>query len=492
MNNRKKVFTFLISSVFFGFSVSSNYTAVINKTEAEYFEEEWKTVYGYSPWVDDGTAYNCNVVFDDRGDAVFRIETCDQDQTRTYDEYLEEIHNGNRKLVQKGAEESQTIELEEEEEVGSIEITSDSFNILEGDSDQETNFDVTVKLNKSFTEVVEYSYNTQDITTSSVLHSAENLVYDQYGNPFISVVDNESTGRLIFDGGFPKYFNENWSETTTFNGMNPQFKFMHNIIKWISETHSDRGKVLLYGDAIEGHNYAVKATDNAGTDFNISIPNTISIAGYTPVTKDAAHADFGGGSKSSDKKAVITLEELNKYSSVIIISSGGWESLSSESANNFTTYVNNGGGVYIITDHDYFQMTGNQILRKFGSEFYGSVNRTLNHTAYNMSTIWSSLSGTEYDQSHDLWYGMSSSDSLLVGISEGNVRLFTPQKDIEAKSGFVTFSPGETEKTITLTVNGDDLSEDDETFRLMIQGNNEKSYILPSESSKVFTINDDD
>ena len=491
MNVKKTLIALAISS--FAISASTtDFLSIIKKTDVEYFGEEWKTVYEYSDWVDVNGLYDCVVIHDERGLEVYRIETCNQDQERTYDEYLEEIHNGNRKLVETGLSEEQTIKIVEENEVGSIKIEADSFSIAEGDSGDYPELEIKVVLNKPFSEIIEYSYNTQDITTSSVLDTATNLVYDEYGNPFISVVDNQLGGRLIFDGGFPKYYNTNWNNSTTFNGMPAQFKFMHNIVQWISEAHSDRGKVLLFGDAIEGHNYAVKATDNASSDFNNSISGAVSIAGYTPVIKDAAHADFGVGSKASNKQSVITLEELNKYASVIIMSSGGWDSLSVESANNFTTYVNNGGGVYIITDHDYFQATGNQILRKFGSEFYGVVNRTPSNNAYKLSTIWGNLAGTEYDQNHKLWEGMASTDSISAGGSEGNVRLFVPQTDIEAVSGILTFNPGETEKSFVLKINGDNIAEDNETFRLMIQGNDENSHALPSEASKIITIIDDD
>ena len=79
---------------------------------------------------------------------------------------------------------------------------------------------------------------------------------------------------------------------------------------------------------------------------------------------------------------------------------------------------------------------------------------------------------------------MTSTDSISAGGSEGNVRLFVPQTDIEAVSGILTFNPGETEKSLVLKINGDNIAEDNETFRLMIQGNDENSHALPSEASK--------
>lgn len=338
------------------------------------------------------------------------------------------------------------------------------------------------------TRIFLFSYNTQDETTSSVLDRAQNLVYDEFGNPFISVVDNANGGKLIFDGGFPKYYNAKWNGATDFNSLPMQFKFMHNIVQWISEEHKNRGKVLIYGDAIETHNYSIH--EGASSDFNTSIPGAITVAGFTPVIKEASHPDFNG-SRLSDRPVDMTLEEMNKYSSIILMSSGGWDSLSNESANNFTTYVNNGGGVYIITDHDYFQKTGNQVLRKFGSEFYGVVNRTSTHNAYKLSTIWANLSGTEYGSGHKLWSGLAETDSIPAGYSEGNVRIFTPTTDIIATSGVVTFAAGETEKIVTLQINGDGIKENNETFKFMIQAG-DNGYVSDEQSGQVITIIDDD
>lgn len=469
----------------------ANYNVIILKEKNDYVEPEWFTYNDYSEWKNTGYPYNCVEEFSYVETSVFRKETCDQDQERTYDEYLKEKHSGKKELISSGNKETQTIVEIEDSEVGSavIESQSGSFEIAEGNSGTTSEIDLKIVLNKPLDFPVTYSYNTQDVTTSSILDKAENLVYDEFGNPFISVVDNVGGGKLIFDGGFPKYYNGNWNNAKTFNELPIQFKFMHNIVKWIGETHKSRGKVLVYGDAVENHSYSVHET--ASSDFLYSIPGAISIAGFTPVVKSAVHPDFGG-SRLNNVKVDISLEELNKYSAVVLMSSGGWESLNAESVNNFTTYVNNGGGVYIITDHDYFQPTGNQILRKFGSEFYGIVNRTSTHEAYKLSTIWGNLVNTDYGQSHELWNGLNGTDSIPANGSEGNVRLFTPQTDIIAQSGVITFSAGETEKYISIKINGDNTKEDDEVFKVMLQSGDNTGHIDPNSAGREITVLNDD
>ena len=112
--------------------------------------------------------------------------------------------------------------------------------------------------------------------------------------------------------------------------MNGAFKFMHNVVQWMSERHSSRGKVLLYGDRNKyTSSYNVKVSSGSG--FRKSIPSVISIAGYDPVVKD--YDDYNGVYPS--KKASISLNEMNKYASIIVMSSGGWSSLDNETANNF-------------------------------------------------------------------------------------------------------------------------------------------------------------
>tara|TARA_Y100001960_G_scaffold333998_2_gene443332 strand:- start:24725 stop:26194 length:1470 start_codon:yes stop_codon:yes gene_type:complete len=488
---KTKIALYLAILMTSNYAHAEKFSVIIDKEQNSYVTPEWFTYYEYTDWIDSGYPYDCIEEFRYEGIEVFRKETCNQDQARTYDEYLKEKYTGELKLVSSDGEETRTIVVVEESEVGSATITADTFQIEEGDSGTNPTITLKVSLNKALDFPVMYSYNTQDVTTSSILDKAENLVYDEYGNPFISVVDNAGGGKLIFDGGFPKYYNTNWdiSPKDSFQNLHPQFKFMHNILEWIGDTHKSRGKILLYGDRVVGNTYYhVKETGTYG--FAKSIPSTISMAGFTPVVKD--YQDYGGVYCDANNMANISLDEMNNYAAIIIMASGYCDSLSETSVNNFTTYVNNGGGVYIITDHNSFQPTGNQILRKFGSEFYGMVNRTSTHDAYKLSTIWSNLSETEYNQSHPLWKGFTSTDSIPAGGSEGNVRLFTPQTDIVAQSGTLLFNAGEIEKEVTLTINGDNIKEENEVFRFIIQSGNNTGHVDPDSEGKEITILDDD
>jgi hypothetical protein len=66
----------------------------------------------------------------------------------------------------------------------------------------------------------------------------------------------------------------------------------------------------------------------------------------------------------------------------------------------------------------------------------------------------------------------------------------TSDNDYVAQTGTLTFNPGETTKTITITVNGDSKKEADETFYLDLFGNNSNS--LFTKSRGLGTILNDD
>jgi hypothetical protein len=59
-----------------------------------------------------------------------------------------------------------------------------------------------------------------------------------------------------------------------------------------------------------------------------------------------------------------------------------------------------------------------------------------------------------------------------------------------ARTATLTFAPGETTKTITITVNGDSKKETDETFYLDLFGNSSNSLVTKSRG--IGTILNDD
>ena len=66
----------------------------------------------------------------------------------------------------------------------------------------------------------------------------------------------------------------------------------------------------------------------------------------------------------------------------------------------------------------------------------------------------------------------------------------TGDDDYVAKTGTITFNPGETTKTITIVVNGDNKREGDEVFYLDLSGNSSNS--LFTKNRGIGTILNDD
>ena len=66
----------------------------------------------------------------------------------------------------------------------------------------------------------------------------------------------------------------------------------------------------------------------------------------------------------------------------------------------------------------------------------------------------------------------------------------TSDSDYVAKTGTLTFNPGETTKTITIVVNGDSKKEADETFFLDLFGNSSNSMFTKSRGLGTI-LNDD-
>jgi hypothetical protein len=79
---------------------------------------------------------------------------------------------------------------------------------------------------------------------------------------------------------------------------------------------------------------------------------------------------------------------------------------------------------------------------------------------------------------------------VTMSFSTVNGTATTGNGDYVAKSGTLTFAPGETTKTITIEVKGDNKRESDETFYLDLSGNSSNSWFTKKRG--VGTILNDD
>jgi len=150
---------------------------------------------------------------------------------------------------------------------------------------------------------------------------------------------------------------------------------------------------------------------------------------------------------------------MNQYAAIVVIGSNNDQVPRFQSATiaNFGEYVRTGGGLILITDHDSFQASVNQLASLFNVEFYASVDRAPISVA---DTI------TKHGD-HEAWEGLLCK-MLPAGGSEGAIRLKQVVPDYRPIAGTVTFAPGETSKEVCVPIIGNNVQQADRTINMNI------------------------
>lgn len=256
-------------------------------------------------------------------------------------------------------------------------------------------------------------------------------------NPFISVTE-DGRGRVVYDGGFPKFYNGSWNNAVNFAGLVPAHKYLYNAIKWVenkTKWNAGNRSILILGDATSAEGYSIKKTNSADwASFNTTLTGICQVAGYTNIVfKDRSDwpNDNPGGTIN------VRLAELENYALVIFMSTAyldyGNPLITTNCVNDLVTYRENGNGIIIITDHgtvindfatasDFagtddngFFTSGNKIATRFGAWFSGNYDRTPVNVGFLRSTYGD----------HPLYNGMSNTDSVAAGLSESRVNTIT-------------------------------------------------------------------
>lgn len=252
---------------------------------------------------------------------------------------------------------------------------------------------------------------------------SEYVAYDtlEPPNPFIAVTQ-DTRGNVVYDGGFPKFYNVVAPATTaTFAMLDGAFKYLYNALNFVSnkvKVNAGNRNVLILGDALDEDNYPIKSVAPSG--FFTSFTNLFAIAGYTPVFKD--RSDYNNSLNP-------TAAELDQYCAVLVMSSQygsltGW--FTKEAVSALVAYREAGNGLILITDHGDpitsaeqaatgayvgFFRSANQIAAEFGTYFTGLYDRTPVNVGFLRNT---------YGE-HPLYAGMSNDESIAAGASESRV-----------------------------------------------------------------------
>lgn len=284
--------------------------------------------------------------------------------------------------------------------------------------------------------------------------SVQWVATDPAGVPTMSYLDFDKT-RVVFDAGFPKYYNSSFNVDMHNNIQ----KFTKNAMNWLNRGGRNK-RILITGDSYPGStsgtNYSIKGT--GGADFGVALPAYLRSQGYT--VDILGWTEMNGGAPS----ALI----FDQYSVVIFFSSS-WGSnanppLGISFARSLENSIRRGTGCMVITDHadtagSGFSASANAICNRFFANFSGSYDRTeLDLDAMIAQGI-----------THPLIHGMSG--KMKAFGSEGRIDstgVVGDPQDYVPKSETLTFEIGEISKTFTVQVCGDHLVEGDEYFSVVL------------------------
>lgn len=277
--------------------------------------------------------------------------------------------------------------------------------------------------------------------------------------PFIAVTQ-DGRGNVIYDGGFPKFYNSRVFQTAnkwpdrpyTFAVLPPQFKYLGNALNFCAnptKLAAGNRKILLIGD-VKRNSYCVTTSqryplpdgtfDPAGNvGFRDSFEAIAEAGGWdltvvTGLSRPSGLLDFD-------------LDYLEQYVAVIFMSSSAFATtppsiaasgMTAGFAQSMALYRSAGSGVIIITDHTndnfvsladalkrntIFVVHANFIASNYGAYFSGNVDRT----SVSVGEIRRQLALNGGPGDHPLLAGMTNNEVIAAGPSESltEVEVFT-------------------------------------------------------------------
>lgn len=286
--------------------------------------------------------------------------------------------------------------------------------------------------------VSSYAYSADPLSPLSI---SSYIAYDTLSppNPFIAVTQ-DGRGNVVYDGGFPKFYNGSWNNATTFAALTAACKYLHNAMHWVAnktKVAAGNRNVLIIDDNIISQNYSVK-NETIGNGFKRTLNGVCAVAGFTPHYEDSD--DYAPDTYTP------TLEHLEQFALVIVFGSRhrSASTISDETVRNFVRYRENGNGIILITDHGVvvndisqavqgtaggFFVNVNRIASQFGAYFSGDFNRTPVNVGF--------LRNTYGD--HALYNGMTNEEFISAGGSESQV--FVTRSEIKNASESITVTP---------------------------------------------------
>ena len=350
--------------------------------------------------------------------------------------------------------------------------------------------DVTLTVTTS--DANEGVYFIEELVEDSIRGLVKPIANDEEGDLYMASGEGRSRtetspagGRMYFDCGFLKYFGQEyirddgtfyahgWDESYVDDlyaaDVPPEFSILGNAYNYCSANRETKTNKVLYindqpssadnpnGDGMYGV--------GGGANFPTTLGGIAQAVGST-----LEHFDNNTTSPHAVKLANGTLPNgesswknyFKKYDVIIWIGSTrnnvegmSLYTLSSTLLTGLMDAIDEGVGIITLTDHDIFHSTVNQVVRYFGVEYYGNIDRTATDDAYKISTI---LNNTDYIPQgfHPLLANLTSTSSIQAGVSEGKLRYVShPDADSTNVGRTSSTYTSNASKTLTTTTHSD-------------------------------------
>lgn len=325
----------------------------------------------------------------------------------------------------------------------------------EGDNGDRTTAVLEVCLSEpAYGEPLTVQWTTRDGTAIGGV-GVRNLAYDEFNNPFISVTESiKEQVRIVYDGGFPKYYD-------AVNNAN-SIQFLKNAVAYLHHNPNRPRRILAIGDPHGAYDITVAG----GSNFRNTFQGVANALGYDI---EFHHINnFHGGNPTGSA--------FDSYGMCFYMGTNGPRITEPSGVTGFEQAIKSGMGIMLITDHDAFQGSVNQIAARFGAHFWGVVDRSPVSiddlkSKYGDHVLWSNMSGI-----------------LSAGGSEGNIGN-KKQSDYLSADGLLTFNVGEQCKNIEVEILGDTEIEGPEYFYIDLFNPNHGQITC---KTGTITIEDDD
>jgi len=299
----------------------------------------------------------------------------------------------------------------------------------------------TLTLDHFYDEPVSVDYETRSSNAVGVYAQTNILVEDEYNYPFLAVADS-GTGRVIYDAGFPKFYN------VTVNPVTDQY--LRNVANYCTKPGKAK-RALVMSTAMRGQSYPA---DETPTGFGTRVPNILREIGFEVDVTCRGDAMFGA---TFD----FDVDRLMPYSFVIFLATENSPTTTERTATAFGQFVKDGNGLFIVTDHDAFHYGANMIAKQYGVTFSGSVDRAPVSIARSIQIYGDS----------PLWEGIR--DQIFpAGASEGIIGVELAPPDYVPKKGTATFPACATTTQVCVEIWGISRPGPDRTIELVLKNGN--------------------